>query len=154
MDVNEVIKKYSGKQAYCVYQLIKDGVVIYVGSSRQVSSRLYSHKISNIDFDSVHVDTCLSISDMYDLEAHSIVNINPKNNMMLPSSKKYKTTNECVSIAGITIANLVNDLPICFSRSRKTYIEADIYHKFISSIEEFAEHKLAEIEVEHRKKFK
>lgn len=155
MNINEAIKSHSRKQGYCVYQLIKDGVVIYVGSSRQVSSRINSHKSGDLEFDSVNVETCNSIGDMYDLEASSIVMLNPKNNKSLPSSKKYKSTNDCVASASIVISNIVKDLPRSFSRSQRTYIDADIYHELMSSIEEFAEAKLVELaETAHNKECK
>jgi hypothetical protein len=145
MDINEAIKSYSRKLEYCVYQLIKDGVVIYVGSSRQVSSRIQSHKSGEIEFDSVNIEACKSSNDMFDLEAQSIVAFNPKNNMGLPSSRKYESTKACMTSASSVISNLVEDLPRSFYRSKRAYIETEIYNEFINSIEKFAELKIAEL---------
>ncbi len=152
MKVCEAIKAHSGKHEYCVYHLINDGSVIYVGSSRQVSTRLYSHKIGDMAFDSVKVYVCDSIAEMYSLEARFIVKFNPKNNKSLPSSSVYKSTKDCIGDASATMSELVRDLPVAFSRTKSSYLDACVYSDFISSIEKFAEKKIAElVETAHKK---
>ena len=145
MNIDKAIKQYNGKSSYHVYYLVKGSVVIYVGSSRHISNRLVTHKSSDMDFDSVRVDECASCVAMYNLESSSIVRLNPKHNKALPSNDDYKKTTECIALASKVISDLVKELPTCFSRSMSTHIETKVYDEFISSVDEFAINKIAEI---------
>lgn len=66
-----------------VYLLYRDGVVVYVGSSIMVLSRISTHLTSDKDFDSYSFIKVNSTADMYDLESRCIAHFNPEYNAVM-----------------------------------------------------------------------
>ena len=142
--INDAIKRDRGT-IYCVYSLINDGVVIYVGSSRNISDRLRSHKYSDKVFDCVEIIECSGVADMFTTEAMLIIKFNPKHNKSIPYNDKYMKLVTCIQDSNRVITSLVKDLPTCFSKGNEVHIDADIYNEFISSVDDFALKKIADI---------
>lgn len=145
MNIAEAIKHYSDKSSFHVYYLVKGSIVVYVGSSRQVSTRLSTHRVGCMDFDSVRVEQCASFPKMFELESESIVKLNPKYNKSLPTNKNHKNITDCKKSASDLVASHINDLPRSFSRIKCGYISKAIHDEFMSSLEDFAAKKVGEI---------
>ena len=141
MDIEHISSKYKGRIAYCVYFLSKGNDVVYVGSSRQILTRISAHISGDMDFDGVSVKEYKTARAMYNAESEAIVRLNPKHNICLPVNNSYKKATDCISDAQSVISELVGELPICFSRRRSSYIKDSVYREFIDSIEMFAEEK-------------
>lgn len=79
----QVVEKYKGNPVCCVYLLLDDLNIVYVGSSKNPSSRIYSHVRSDKIFNSVKIIPC-AINDRYTVEAENINKYNPKHNKNMP----------------------------------------------------------------------
>ena len=130
MTPSKVIEKFKRKRAVGVYCLINKGEVIYVGSSENLSARIYSHTLGDKEFDSVEVHPC-SRKDKASLEAALIVDYKPTNNSSLPYSDKYITLNKCVSTNRAELQQLVKELPVLFMNERIWYVEKEQYEQLI-----------------------
>lgn len=64
---------------YCVYKLLKDGVIVYVGSSKSIESRIVTHK-KDKDFNEVVVCTKGTKEEMLNLENALIDKLKPEYN--------------------------------------------------------------------------
>lgn len=67
---------------FMVYALVSKGVIVYIGSSTNIESRLKTHKLSK-DFDSILFQRVSSNSDMLGLEMMLIDRYKPKLNSLL-----------------------------------------------------------------------
>lgn len=87
---NTVFKLMNVKQ-YFVYRLHDNGVVVYVGSSNNLSNRFKQHKADKV-FDEITICLCKDKEDMLSLENHTIDKLKPKYNMSvnLNKVKNYK----------------------------------------------------------------
>ena len=70
------------------YALVKNGVVVYVGQSREVLGRVYSHKHprdrrSRVMFDGIWIWPC-RVEELDRLEAELIARYNPRRNVRKP----------------------------------------------------------------------
>tara|TARA_R110002051_G_scaffold231036_1_gene293030 strand:+ start:264 stop:755 length:492 start_codon:yes stop_codon:yes gene_type:complete len=72
----------------CVYRLHKDSTVIYVGQTKNLKNRLYSHLSKKVDYDYFSFSLC-SDEEVNDIEAYNIIKFNAKLNKSIPSSTKY-----------------------------------------------------------------
>ncbi len=71
----------------CVYLLKKDGIVVYVGSSKVGITRALSH-FGTKDYDEVELILC-DLSLITSLETEKIIEYNPIYNIGFPSSTTY-----------------------------------------------------------------
>lgn len=103
-----------------VYALCKNGVVIYVGKSKSLYSRIYTHRnlssrgkgktvpswmpqsLKGIVFDEVHIRTC-TVDELDTLEAAMINLYKPKYNISLRNGLKVSTP-ITLTINGRTLA--------------------------------------------------
>ena len=72
----------------CVYKLYKDSTVVYVGQSKELKTRLYTHLNKKVDYDSFSFVSCTE-DEVDELEAHTIILFNCELNKNIPRSKKY-----------------------------------------------------------------
>jgi len=97
-----------------VYALLREGVVVYIGQSKQPLSRVYSHKslwgrkrtpgwlpIKGILFDEVHVLSC-KVEDLDRLERALIDLYKPKYNVKLKAPTPV-ATEFTITIGDITV---------------------------------------------------
>ena len=78
----------SNAKSFCVYALYRGDVVVYVGSSTWVSSRVLQHVSAGKDFDSYAFVNVNSIEEMHELEVRSIVQFDPEYNLGLAGTTK------------------------------------------------------------------
>ncbi len=99
-----------------IYTLSKDGIVVYVGQSTNIISRVYQHQLDKSkEFDSVNIIECLK-GDMDETEFAYICRFSPKLNKDVPvipysvRETAAKSYNKCISnnIVGDKGFNLEN----------------------------------------------
>lgn len=100
----------------CVYRLIDSaGVVIYVGQSRNLQSRLITHLGNGMDF--VDFDYSLVPEDgMNAEESEQIVMTDSALNTSLPSNNTYLNRSTVKANVSAHISRLINKLPTVFHR--------------------------------------
>lgn len=121
----EVIHKYSERRFFCVYRLIKEGVVVYVGSSGHLANRMHGHLCSVKDFDFVEFDIIENRYDLPNAEAKQICEYNPKYNIVMPDNDHFTTIKAAKAKMLMTINNQLNDVPVCFSNARTDYVDVE-----------------------------
>jgi excinuclease UvrABC nuclease subunit len=84
------------KQTYlcCIYFLIKNKEIVYIGQTTKGIERIKTHTSNskNKDFDSFYY-TCCKEKDLLKLESAYITKYTPKYNRMIPMNLEYKTLN-------------------------------------------------------------
>jgi hypothetical protein len=90
---NTVFKLMNVKQHF-VYRLHDNGVVVYVGSSNNLSNRLKQHKADKI-FDEITICLCKDKEDMLLLENYTIYGLKPKYNVSVNLSKVKNYQSSC-----------------------------------------------------------
>lgn len=102
-----------------IYVLVKRGVVIYVGKSKNLYSRIYTHKhfanrgakgkavpswlpVKGMQFDEVHIRYC-HVDDLDALEAETINKYKPHYNTNLKNGLKVKAP-ITLNIGGVSLA--------------------------------------------------
>ena len=78
-----------------VYLLVRDGVVVYIGQSKNVYSRIAAHtQGAAFEFDAFEVELCAPEELLYE-EARLIDKHMPRENKMIPAYglRKYMTRN-------------------------------------------------------------
>lgn len=84
----------------CIYFLVSENEIVYVGQTLSLPNRLLSHK-KNKEFDSYYAYECEK-EDMTKLECYFIIKFNPKYNKLLPwESDEYLTLNMLKNRFGI-----------------------------------------------------
>lgn len=73
----DILKTYKGLNF--VYFIIEKKIVTYVGSTKNISSRLSQHRVGKF-FDNVLIINFVTIQDMIIIEREFIRNINPNKN--------------------------------------------------------------------------
>lgn len=101
LNLPEIIEgKTDYKSTPCIYFLISDNEIVYVGQTQFLSGRLSRHG-KDKTFDSYYVYECKA-EEMNDLECHFIIKFNPIYNKTLPrESKDYITLNMLKNKFGI-----------------------------------------------------
>lgn len=76
----------------CIYFLVRDGEVVYVGQTTNLAARLYKHRQRGVDFDSFAQMPCPA-EDMDRLEADYIDALLPEMNVSAPiRARRHSTT--------------------------------------------------------------
>ncbi len=125
---------------HCVYSLFDSaGDCIYVGQSGNLEGRIYSHFRDGKDFVKFNFDVCEK-SEACELEAKTIVNMNPKLNKVLPANDSYVS----IAVLKAELITLITDnedrLAIVFTgahfnKSRvKKYVTVDYYNKIMGCV--------------------
>ena len=128
---------------HCVYSLFDSaGNCIYVGQSGNLEGRIYSHFRDGKDFVKFNFDVC-DESEALELEARTIVNLNPKMNKILPTNNSYIST----VVLKNAVIKFINDnednLEIVFvgdkfSKAKtKKYVTVDYYDRLIGCLSSF-----------------
>ena len=138
MIINNYISKYRNVKAHCVYMLISEGEVVYVGSTRYPFSRIKSHISSTKVFDVVDICEC-NESDMLNNEALQIIKFKPIYNKCIPSSDEYTLLTKCRDDLKIILSSLVSDLPLEIIGMNKAYVKNEHYKELVSTIERSVE---------------
>jgi hypothetical protein len=127
----------------CVYSLIDpNGVVVYVGQSIAVRSRLYTHVSSGITFADFNV-TVVEESEMNDQEALLIVKHNSRFNQTIPKNTRYINRSTAKSNIALHAIRLVNRLPAALHREPKykggktfSYVSKKDQDKILSQLDD------------------
>ena len=135
------ISAYKELKMSGVYLLISDDKVIYVGSTINPSSRIYSHTISDKVFDRVGWIDCDN-KTMYEVEAQKIIEHNPLLNVSLPSCDNLVTMNSCLLESKAIINNMVKELPIIFQRTNRSYVKESDFNRIMEVMAEAARNEL------------
>lgn len=114
----------------CIYFLIENNIVVYVGQSINLAGRVLDHKYTTkIEFDKIGFIPC-EVEDMNNMEAINIVKHKPKYNFTLPTNDNFKTLAHLRN----RVVNLL--LTVKFKYSKKTNtteIENQREHQYLSS---------------------
>ncbi len=102
-----------------IYSLISKGDVVYIGQSKDLKTRVYSHLIDGKVFDQIEYYECTE-SEANELEANAIVRESPKLNTSLPKTKLYINENQLKKEISDCISDVVTYIAkkscICFTR--------------------------------------
>jgi len=92
VNVEDVLKNRKNIGLSCIYFLIENSKIVYVGQSKNGGfDRIGAHlKYSDKSFDSYYVQLC-DINEINELEADYILKFSPLLNKNLPGNKKYKS---------------------------------------------------------------
>ena len=83
---------------HCIYKLIdSDEVIVYIGQTAKLESRIYSHLSNGKDFSFFEYEVC-DKSKASILESEAIIKHNPKLNTSLPKNPEYKTIDQARKI--------------------------------------------------------
>lgn len=138
MIINDYISKYRDVKTHCVYMLISDNRVVYVGSTRYPFSRIKSHLSSTKVFDVVSICEC-NEADMLNNEALQIIKFKPIYNKCIPPSDQYTLLTKCRDDLKVLVSSLVSDLPLEIIGLNKSYVKNDHYNGLIDAIERSVE---------------
>lgn len=116
-----------------VYFLLDEDEIIYIGSSKHIVSRVYSHTSSEKHFNQVRFISCDNESKEQ-LEAQLIIEHNPKYNLGLPGVEDYVTLNHCLSQSKAELNSLIKELPVEFMRNSRNYIKTVNYKRLIAAM--------------------
>jgi len=141
INTKSFISIYRNVKMSGVYLLMSGDKTIYVGSTINPSSRIYSHSISDKSFDRVGWIYCDSKS-MYKLEAQKIIECNPLLNTVLPTCEGMTTINACLIESKATINNMVKELPIIFQRSNRSYVKESDFNRIMKVMSDAARNEL------------
>lgn len=89
----EILKEYKviDKSKYCVYALIKDDEIIYIGQTNGIEHRINFHnRIKEFDCYSI-IEKDLTEVESVELETEYIIKFRPILNKAIRSTSKYKT---------------------------------------------------------------
>lgn len=109
------------------------GAIVYVGSTRNPSSRVASHRASTKEFDSVSISEC-SMDDMLEKESAAIMLCKPKYNKTIPLESEFTHITKCKEKANAVINLMVSDLPIQIIGTNRQYIENKHYSGLMAEI--------------------
>jgi len=125
MKTLDFIKKYKGNNFNCVYRLIDNNEVVYVGSTIMPHSRINVHLNGDKVFDSV---SYFAVNDGYgamlNYESFEIVKHNPKYNTNLPYNDDYTLRSNILPIIESKIKSLINEIPVVYSRRSSAYVKS------------------------------
>lgn len=96
--IRESIKYNPRDEQCCIYVLLLDGVIVYVGQTVNLPARLAQHA-KNKEFDA-HWSTQVAREEMSSAEAAHIVALNPRLNSTLPPNMEYMLHPAAVSLIG------------------------------------------------------
>lgn len=137
MNTLDFLKKHKGNNFNCVYRLIDNGVVVYVGSTMMPYNRIKTHFNGDKVFDSV---SYFAVSDGYGEslknESLEIVMYNPKYNTSLPYNDTFTLRTGVSSAIESRVKSFINDLPVAFSRRSSAYVNTSDVDNMISSLED------------------
>lgn len=119
---------------YCVYHLIKNNKVVYVGQSKCLKKRVIRHCYSEIDFDFVGIIKC-DESDVSNMEASQIVKHLPPLNKNLPKNDIYMPKKIASNKISEYISDRIIEIKSDYVGSRSEYIKASKIEKLIELID-------------------
>ena len=146
MKTSDFIKKFKKDRSPCVYRLLLDGLVVYVGSTTNPSARIYQHSFSDKEFDSVSYDLFDSYEDLPKHESSQIVKYNPKLNISIPANNKTILLARAVDKFNREMYSTLRELPFVFSRKGSDYISTEDLKTLITDVKKSALDSLEKIQ--------
>ena len=95
--------------SHCIYKLIDSNeVVVYIGQTANLESRLYTHLTNGRDFSFFEYELC-DKEDASITESKAIIKHNPILNTSLPKSPNYKTIDQARKLIRCQLAEFVQE---------------------------------------------
>lgn len=127
-----------------IYKLINIGEVIYVGQTKDLKRRCYSHMANGKDFDSVDFKL-VNADKANDEEAVLIVEFNPEANKLLPENSMFvnvrgvKDRLSEIIDSSLSLAPLAHTSDYNNGKRTVSYISSELSEEIISALSECCE---------------